>query len=252
MVAYVTQNTADEVSHAAFINAYLKSKHRQAVSLEAFRKLPGSSATGSANVPRLTNLMHLNVDTSWYLRFRSTGNPDLGDTFPQLINIVNRTAIPVQNSYTSNQIQAIANTAGFHFAWIEQGGATLYDAMSANASSPEVHRIVVSIGGAEVAHFQTWHDKAGNSPPLDTGDGLVFPDLSAIANKIMPHPCKFIDPNLPLCSVIRPTSLRLAGAKAAVRGWTDDGLFHGQSDGFFDFLNELAEEADEVGMNRNP
>jgi hypothetical protein len=30
----------------------------------------------------------------------------------------------------SNHLQAIANTAGFHFAFIEQGGSSLYPALA--------------------------------------------------------------------------------------------------------------------------
>lgn len=248
MSDYVVQNTADEQSHASFLNAVLQSLHQAPVSLEAFRTLQGSTATGAANTRRLTNLMHLNVDTSWYLRYRSTGNPDLGATFPQAINITDRTAIPLRDNYTDTEIQAIANTAAFHFAMIEQGGSSLYDAMSLLASDVTTLRIVTSIGGAEVAHFQTWHDKAGNAVPLDTGDGLVFPDLNANpdtqTNKIMPRPCQFLSANLPLCSIIRPTSPANAGAVATIQYLTNTGLFHGQSAAFFNTLNTLAHAAD--------
>ena len=250
MPSYVTQNTADEVSHADFINAFLVSHRANPVNLDAFRVLHGSKATGAAKIGRLTNLMSLNVDTSWYTRYRSAGNPDFGDTFPQVVDITNRPAIPLHDGYTHNQIQAIANTAGFHFGTIEQGGASLYDAMSVKARSLTVLRIITSIGGTEVAHFEVWHDKAGNAPAVDSGDGLVFPNLAdnpdTIPNQIMPKPCKFISHNLPLCSVIRPTSLPLAGAKAAVKALTDSGLFIGQSRRFFNTMNELAEEADEA------
>ena len=248
MSDYVVQNTADEQSHASFLNAVLQSLHEKPVSLETFRTLQGSTATGAANTRRLTNLMHLNVDTSWYLRYRSTTNPDLGATFPQVINITNRTAIPLRDNYTDTEIQAIANTAAFHFAMIEQGGSSLYDAMSLLASDVTTLRIVTSIGGSEVAHFQTWHDKAGNAVPLDTGDGLIFPDLNANpatqTNKIMPRPCQFLSASLPLCSIIRPTSLPNAGAMAVVQFLTATGLFQGQSQGFFNTLNALARAAD--------
>ena len=251
MSDYVVQNTADEQSHASFLNAVLQSLHEAPVSLEAFRTLPGSTATGAANTRRLTNLMHLNVDTSWYVRYRSTDNPDLGATFPQAINITDRTAIPLRDNYTDTEIQAIANTAAFHFAMIEQGGSSLYDALSLLASDLTTLRIVNSIGGAEMAHFQTWHDKAGNAIPLDTGDGLVFPDLNANpatqTNKIMPRPCQFLSPSLPLCSIIRPTSAANAGAVATIQYLTNTGLFHGQSPAFFNTLNTLARAADRAG-----
>ncbi|HEU4751490.1 MAG TPA: hypothetical protein VFU47_00180 [Armatimonadota bacterium] len=251
MPEYITQNTVDEQSHAEFLNAFLVSMRERPVNLDAFRTLPSSPATGAANIGRLTNLAHLNVDTSWYARYRSAGNPDFGDTFPQVVNIVNRPGIPLHDGYTDTQIQAIANTAAFHFAMIEQGGSSLYDAMSLFADDTTVLRIITSIGGTEVAHFEIWHDKVGDAPPLDTGDGLVFPDLNADeeteTSKVMPRPCKFISAGLPLCSVIRPTSLRLAGAMAAVRFLTDTGLFQGQSRAFFNTLAALAREADHAG-----
>jgi len=249
MPSYVTQNTNDEFSHQDFLNAFLVKMNRTPVSLEAFRTLP-SSPVAPVQTPRLTNLMHLNVDTSWYLRYRSAGNPDFGDTFGQVVNIVDRPAIPTQNQglYTANQIQAIANTAAFHFAMIEQGGSSLYDALSLKCSNLVTLRIVTSIEGTEVAHFEIWNDKAGDAPPVDSGDWLVFPDLNqnpaTATNLVMPRPCKFISEDLPLCSVIRPTSIPLAGATAAAHFLTNTGLFVGQSSGFFDALFELAAKAD--------
>src|SRR6185369_6580632 len=168
----------------------------------------------------------------------------------QVVNIVDRPAIPVRNqsSYTANQIQAIANTAAFHFAMIEQGGSSLYDALSLKCSTLLALRIVTSIEGTEVAHFEIWNDKAGDTPPVDSGDGLVFPDLKANADApasaVMPRPCKFISEDLPLCSVIRPTSIPLAGATVTANFLTDTGLFVGQSDAFFEALFGLAAKAD--------
>jgi len=249
MPTYIDQNTNDEFSHQNFLNAFLVKMRRQPVNLEPFRTLPGSPVA-PVQKPRLTNLMHLNVDTSWFLRYRSEGNPDFGDSFGQAVNIVNRPAIPVQNQalYTTNQMQAIANTAAFHFAMIEQGGSSLYDALSLKCSSLLALRIVSSIGGTEVAHFEIWNDKAGDAPPVDSGDGLVFPDLNqnpaTTTSLVMPRPCKFISTDLPLCSVIRPTSTALAGAVATVQFLTNTGLFVGQSDAFFHTLASLAVAAD--------
>jgi hypothetical protein len=249
MPSYIEQNTNDEVSHQAFLNAFLVKMHKQPVNLEQFRTLP-SSPVAPVQTPRLTNLMHLNVDTSWYLRYRSTGNPDFGVTFGQVVDIVNRPSIPVQDQslYTDDQIQAIANTAAFHFAMIEQGGASLYDALSLRCRTLLALRIVTSIEGSEVAHFEIWHDQVGNAPPVDSGDGLVFPDLNldpaTATDLVMPKPCKFISEDLPLCSIIRPTSPALAGARAAAQFLKDTGLFVGQSDKFFKALFQLAKEAD--------
>jgi len=251
---YIEQNTDDEFSHQDFLNAFLVKMHKKPVSLEKFRTLPSSPAA-PVQTARLTNLMHLNVDTSWYLKYRSSGNPDFGDTFDQVAEIVDRPAIPVKDpaQYTDEQIQAIANTAAFHFPMIEQGGASLYDALSLKCNSLLALRIVTGIGGTEVAHFEIWHDVVGHIPAVDSGDGLVFPDLEANEETdpaiVMPTPCKFISTDLPLCSVIRPTSTALAGATAAVQFLTDTGLFVGQSDEFFDVLTRLAADADKTGRD---
>src|SRR5262245_25366340 len=167
MPTYVNQNTRDEFSHQDFLNAYLVSKGAKAVSLEQFRTLPSSQATGAnKSALRLTNLMNLTVDTSWYTRYRGTGNPDFGDTFPQIVDLTNVPAIPNSDlPLGGDDIQVIGNTAGFHFATIEQGGSSLYDSFLPKASHAEVIRIIAAIGGTEVMHFEVWQDKAGNAPP---------------------------------------------------------------------------------------
>jgi hypothetical protein len=272
MPQYITDNTDDEISHAAFLNAYLKSRGAQPVSLEKFRTLPSTSATGAQKKKRLTNLMKLNVDTSWYTRYRSDKNPDLGATFRNAFDIKNEPGIPVSDTETppdhttpnppvtaaEKRMQAIASTAGFHFAFIEQGGSSLYTTMSLKASSLEVLRIIVSIGGVEVDHFALWHDKAGNAVSgslanlTDPITGVTFPDLNTRpaeqfqTNKILPEPCDFISKDLPDCSVIRPSSVQNAGAVAAVKAFSDDGLFIGQPKAFMDTLMALAEAADEA------
>jgi hypothetical protein len=82
MPQYIHDNTDDEVSHAAFLNAYLESRGGMPVNLDRFRNLPSSKAPGAQQIGRLTNLMELTTDTSWWTRYRSsTKNPDLGDTF---------------------------------------------------------------------------------------------------------------------------------------------------------------------------
>ena len=254
---YITSNTLDEVSHANFLNAYLESKGAKPVNLEKFRTLPGSKATGAQSIKRITNLSQLTVDTSWFTRYRSKKNPDFGATFPQAIVLKDVPGIPLTDADfgNSDHIQAIANTAAFHFAFIEQGGSSLYSAMVQKASSIEVLRIVVSIGGDEVAHFLEWVDFAGNgvqgpvAPFTDPTNGLTFPDFNATnnpllqTNLIFPLPCEFISPKLPLCAVIRPTEPKGIAA-GAVKAFTNDGLFIGQSNEFFDVLHELAEDAD--------
>ncbi len=267
MPQYIHDNTDDEFTHQNFLNAYLKSKGADPVSLEAFRTLPGSTATGSSGNLRLTNLMQLTVDTSWWTRYRiGDHNPDLDPSFvfPPAVPDLNsgqHTAIPRTDADTSdpNFLQAIANTAGFHFATIEQGGTSLYPAMAQRATHHEVLRILISIGPTETMHLQTWQDKAGNAPPLTavdpvTGVSVTFPDLTSAgedfkANLIMPEPCPFISRNLPRCSVIRPTETKNI-AKGVVKFLTDMGLFNGQSPAFFALMNDLAEDADDARRGR--
>jgi len=261
---YIHDNTDDEKSHAAFLNAYLLSKGHSGVNLDQFRTLPGSTATGSSGRPRLTNLTQLTLDTSWYTRYRSANrNPDLDPNFvfPQAIptlNVGQHTAIPRTDSDTTdpNFLQAIVNTAAFHFPTIEQGGSTLYPAMAQRATSVEVLRILISIGPTENMHFQTWSDIAGDAPPLTavdpvTGVSVTFPDLNSppfggeefSTNLIMPEPCPFLSRNLPPCSVVRPTNT--AGvAMNVVNFLTDMGLFIGQPPAFFNVLRSLAQAAD--------
>jgi hypothetical protein len=260
MPQYITDNTDDELSHAAFINAYLVAHGEQPVDLSSFATLPGSTATGAQpGKKRLTNLMALNVDTSFYTRYRSKQNPDLGASFTGPVTITNRAAIPVSDADTTNanHIQAIANTAAFHFAFIEVGGSSLYPTLAMKVSNLEVLRILLSIGGVEIDHFALWHDKLGNAvstpvAPLTDGN-LTFPDLNSVpasqleltqTNKILPEPCQFIDPSLPNCSIIRPISDALNGAMAAAKGLTADQLFVGQSTQFFDTVAALATAAD--------
>src|SRR3989442_7978225 len=183
MPQYIHDNTEDEFTHFTFINAYLVSKGADPVNLDKFRTLPSSKATGAQNIGRLTNLMQLTVDTSYWTKYRSrTKNPDFGDTFPPAVPGLLKgqfPAIPRNNGdlAPAKHIQAIANTAGFHFAFIEQGGTSLYPSLAPRVSNPEVLRILLSIGPTETAHFQTWHDKVGNAPALTdpTNPSLVFP-----------------------------------------------------------------------------
>ena len=273
MDQYIHDNTEDELTHEVFINAYLASKGADTVNLDKFRTLPSSKATGAQQIGRLTNLMQLTVDTSWFTRYRSRNkNPDFGDTFPQAIPslaVGQHPAIPRSDddvkpdaskpNSISDFTQAIANTAGFHFAFIEQGGTSLYAMLAQRVSDVEVLRILLSIGGTEIAHFQTWHDKAGNSPQLTdvadpaTGVKVTFPDLNSAplggedfqTNLIMPEPTVFLNRHFPACSVIRPTKTRGA-AMGAVKALAADGLFIGQSREFFALLRDLAEDADEA------
>jgi hypothetical protein len=261
---YISDNTDDEISHVRFLNAYLRSKGEEPVNFDQFRTLPSSQATGVQQIGRLTNLMQLTVDTSWWTRYRSTKNPDLGARFAQAVptlNVGQHPAIPRNNdelgdpNNVSNHVQAIANTAGFHFGFIEQAGTSLYATMSQRVTSPEVLKITLSIGGSEIMHFQTWHDKAGNAVPLTDGD-LTFPDLknspdeTLQANLIMPEPTQFISRKLPPCAIIRPAGPGQIDASGAINGFIADGLFNGQTKEFLRLVLGMAAEADEARRER--
>jgi hypothetical protein len=264
MAQYIHDNTDDEFTHQNFLNKYLESKGAAPVDLEPFRTLQGSTATGSSGKLRITNLMQLTIDTSWWTRYRSSNhNPDLDPhfKFPQAIPdlaVGQHPAIPRNDDDVKHHkfLQAIANTAGFHFPTIEQGGNSLYPAMAQRATSVEVLRILISIGPTETMHFQTWSDKAGNAPPLTavdpmSGASITFPDLNSPpfggqnfqTNLIMPEPCPFISRKLPRCSIIRPTATN-GIAMGVVNFLSAMGLFIGQTPAFFGLLQDLAEDAD--------
>jgi hypothetical protein len=264
MQDYIHDNTDDEITHHQFLNAYLVSKGAAPAVLNRFRTLMGSTATGVNRGKigrRLTNLTQLTLDTSWWTRYRDDRhNPDLdpNHVFPQAVPtlFVNQhTAIPRTDADTSdpNFLQAIANTAAFHFPTIEQGGNSLYPALAQRATDVEVLRILMSIGPTETMHFQTWSDVAGNVPPLTavdpvTGVSVTFRDLE-VENElfdkalIMPEPCPFLSRSLPIVSIIRPTNTQGA-AMGTLRFLTNMGLFIGQSQAFFAYMTQLAQAAD--------
>ena len=274
MPQYIADNTDDEISHHRFLNNYLASKGAPPVDLSSYAVLPPSRVTGVPQNGRLTSLQRLTIDTTWWTRYRSaTANPDLGGTFENAVPDLAKaphTAIPItdadgalnKDGSIPDRVQAIASTAGFHFAFIEQGGSSLYPALAQKASSLEVLRILLSIGGSEIMHFQTWHDKAGNAPNIKVGD-LTFPNLNSgfdpntgasgaadefQTNLIMPEPTLLLDPRLGPVSIIRPTSTQQGGAVASVVSFVEDGLFldhgTGKNTGIVDVLMQLAQAAD--------
>jgi hypothetical protein len=263
---YITSNTLDEQSHAQFLNAYLSLRGEKPVDLDPFRTLPSSQATGAQQIGRLTNLTQLSVDTSWYTRYRSSTSPDFGATFPQALPALASgkfSAIPLTDADFASpaHAQALANTAAFHFGFIEQGGLSLYATLAEHVSDVQVLRILFSIGGDEIAHFLEWVDFAGNAvqtplaPLTDPNTGLVFPDFNASnnpllqTNLIFPVPAEFISAKLPLCSVIRPTGPGQINAVGFLNALIQDGLFIGQPQTFTALLGEMANAADEAVRN---
>ena len=279
MPQYIADNTDDELSHSSFLNAYLAARGVESADLTPFKNITPSRVSGVPGDGRLTNLTQLTVDTSWWTRYRSDSqNPDLGGTFAQAIPglfTTPFTAIPRSNNDVNGDphfVQAVANVAGFHFAFVEQGGTSLYPQLAQRVTNPEVLRVLLSIGPSEAMHFQTWHDKAGNGvqPPVApfsatdpvTGATVSFPNLNdpthtaaqadmLQTNLIMPEPTIFLNSKFGPVSIVRPTETRNA-ARGAVQSFVDDGLFTGhgfgtkKSDGFVEKLFALAEEADDA------
>ena len=280
MPQYIADNTDDEITHHVFLNNYVESKGGKAIDLSEFAILPPSKVTGVPQTGRLTNLKQLTIDTSWWTRYRSaTKNPDFGDKFENAVPDLAKnphTAIPLDDSDAAlnsdgtipNHLQAIASTAGFHFAFIEQGGTGLYPAMAQRVTNVEALRVLLSIGPTEAMHFQTWQDKAGNAPNITDGN-LTFPDLNSgvdpntgektvdgvpaadlfQTNLIMPEPTIFLHKALGPVSIVRPTNT-VGAAMGAVKALTADGLFldpgTGKSTGIVAKLMRLAEAADDA------
>jgi len=291
MPQYIHDNTDDEISHARFLGNYLESKGVGAPDFSGFKVLPSSTADGAQQIGRLTNLTQLTIDTSFWSRYRSITNPDFDPKakFAQAVpslNLGKHTAIPRSNADTAGSVinpsdptqssftdhlKAIAFTAGFHFAFIEQGGTSLYPALAQHVTNLEVLRILLSIGPSETMHFQTWQDKAGNATPLTDVDPVnnstvTFSTLSAAqgetdpeslngdtlqANLIMPEPTHFLNPKFGPVAIIRPTSIQNGGAVASVVSFVQDGLFlnpktNKNDTGIVPALMGLAEAADDA------
>ena len=154
MPQYIVDNTDDEISHHVFLNNYLISKGASPIDLSKFAILPPSEVTGVPQNGRLTNLKQLTMNTSFWTRYRSsTANPDLGGMFENAVPGLatgQHPAIPRDNNdltlkpggTPSDHLQAIANTAGFHFAFIEVGGTSLYPTLAQKVTNLEVLRVL--------------------------------------------------------------------------------------------------------------
>jgi len=250
LAQWIMDTVRDERSHYTFITAYLESIGVTPADLSSFYTLPPPPVKGLAPTLRLTNLTDLTVNTNWYARYRTSANPDFGDQSPQIANIVNLPAIPTQNGLDAGTLKQIAYTSIFHFASIEQGGASLYTQFLPKITNLDVLRIAAGIGPTEAIHFGVFQTALGRMDGYTSPDGTVmFPNLSnnrQLSFSVMPAPCNFLKAGgaLPLNSVIRPSSTPVAGAVAAATGLTNSGLFTGQSQAFFNAAGALATAAD--------
>src|SRR5260370_23993723 len=209
---YICGVLEDERSHATFINAFLVAAGKTPINLDPFRTLPSVPVEGAKNFGRLTNLKNLTVDTSYYQRYRQAGNPDFGDAFAQIANIVNQPTVPTSESIGGDELRSIAQTAAFHFASIQQGGSSLYNSFITKVPNLHVVAILASIGPMEVYHFAVLQTALGRIRKTESPHDPNFPHIPEDPNRgdIMPEPCTFLDNNLPVCSVITPRNTNTA------------------------------------------
>src|SRR5260370_29347029 len=158
---YICGVLEDERSHATFINAFLVAAGKTPINLDPFRTLPSVPVEGAKNIGRLTNLKNLTVDTSYYQRYRQAGNPDFGDAFAQIANIVNQPTVPISEPIGGDHLRSIAPTTPVHSAAIEQGGSSLYNSVMTKVTNLDVVAILASLGPMEVYHLPAFQTALG-------------------------------------------------------------------------------------------
>jgi hypothetical protein len=264
---YITSNALDEISHSTYLNAYLEAEGADPVDFDRFRTLRGSWSTIAQKVGRLTNLKHLDIDTTWYARYRQIEDPDFKSSSLKAIRIVNRQAIPRSDADFAgpSHVQAIANTAAFHFGYIEYLVSSLYATFSHKLKRAKVLKVALGIGGNEIAHFLEWVDFAGNAvqwSPFQSDD-LPSPmdgcdlSLNTAANVVpfhrpglnFPIPPDVTSEFLTDCAALLPLETRFGGALNTINHFSQNGLFVGQSPEFLRTLLQMAEEADSALRN---
>jgi hypothetical protein len=184
------------------------------------------------------------------------------------IRIVNRQAIPRSDAdfESPSYAQAIANTAAFHFGYIEYLVSSLYATFSHKLKRAKVLQVALGIGGNEIAHFLEWVDFAGNAvqwAPFQS-DNLPSPmegydlELTPNTNIVVPFECPGLNFPIPPdgfselltdCAALLPLETRFGGAVNTVNHFSQNGLFVGQSPEFPRTLLEMAEEADSALRN---
>lgn len=260
---YITGNTLEEISHSTYLNAYLESEGAAPVDFDRFRTLQGSWSTLAQKIGRLTNLKHLDIDTTWYIRYHQVKDPRFKGSSLKAMRLVNRQAIPRSDAdfEDPSHVQAIANTAAFHFGYVEYLVSSLYAAFSHKLKRAKVLKVALGIGGNEIAHFLEWVDFSGNAvqwPPFylnDPPSPMDGPDLlsKTNANVGTPFDCPGLNFTIPPhasseflndCAALSPLETRFGGAVNTINSFSQNGLFVGQSPEFLRTLLQMAEEAD--------
>jgi hypothetical protein len=265
---YVTSNTLEEISHSTYLNAYLDTEGVDPVDFDRFRTLRGSWSTIAQKVGRLTNLKHLDIDTTWYARYRQAEDPGFKSSSLKAMRIVNRQAIPRSDADFEgpSHVQAIANTAAFHFGYIEYLVSSLYATFSHKMRRAKVLKVALGIGGNEISHFLSWVDFAGSAvqwPPFQSVN-LPSPldgfDLSLTTNAEVVDHLECSGLNFPIppdvtseflndCAALIPLETCFGGAVNTINHFSQNGLFVGQSPEFLRTLLQMAEEADNALEN---
>lgn len=259
---YVTSNTLDEISHSTYLNAYLESEGADPVDFDRFRILRGSWSRIAQKIGRLSNLKHLDIDTTWYVRYRQVADSSFNSSSLKAIRIVNRQAIPRSDADFDgpSHVQAIANTAAFHFGYIEYLVSSLYATFSHKLKRAKVLKVALGIGGNEIAHFLEWVDFAGNAvqwppfqfdtlpSPMDGYDPQVGTRTKVTApldhrSLNFPVPTDVTSQFLNDCASLLPLEPRF-GAVNTIYNFSQNGLFVGQSPEFLRTLLQMAEDAD--------
>jgi hypothetical protein len=259
---YITSNTLDEISHSTYLNAYLDSEGVDSVDFDRFRILRGSWSAHAQKVGRLSNLKHLDIDTTWFARYRQVEDPDFKSSSLRAMRIVNRQAIPRSDADLAgpSHVQAIANTAAVHFGYIEYLVSSLYATFSHKLKRAKVLKIALGIGGSEIAHFLSWVDFAGSAlqwasfqsdnlpSPLDGYDLRLTTNANVVPfNRPginFPIPPDVTSEFLTDCAALLPLETRFGGAVNTINNFSQNGLFVGQSPEFLRTLLQMAEDAD--------
>jgi hypothetical protein len=205
---------------------FLESEGIEPLQLDEFRTLTRSRATGSQNMDRLTNLMHLNIHTNWGIRHRNEGRH--GN--PQDSYVAEGSTIPCCDSELddTSHVQTLANTAALHLRYIEEGVSNLYASLSQRVKRAKVLRVTPGIGGQEIAHFLEWINFGPNAcsklGDLDTSmmnHDVTFPDFEATSRtSFYQASAQFSSRGesrgLHLNTVVRPMNVRFGSAVATI------------------------------------
>jgi len=262
----ISSDYLDEVSHAKYLNEVLKSEGAEPIDVEKFRTLRGSAVPGALDIGRLTSLMDLNVDTSWLARYRRANDRGFGWRESQTIRVLGRQSIPRSEAdlWDPEHAQEIANVAAFHFRHLARRVVSLYANFCKMAKRAKVLRIILGIGGQEVAHFLGCIDIASKVIPgpllrIDISQtqsecyGPVLDELGTASKHLISQAGQIfsvyggsVRSDSPVNSVFPSIDDELRGAVSTVHCLTHDGMFVGQSDEFMKMLMELANDADDA------